>query len=1094
MHMTDDQQTVFLFSGQGSQYRHMGKVLYQKNKIFRQSMQELGQVADSLIGQSILDELYSSSKAKGEAFEETVITHPAIFMFEVSLARALIDAGIKPTAVIGVSLGEFAAAVIAGIISAKQMLSVVIKSAVIINDVCQSGGMLLVLGNKELYDDSLEPLGLSLAGIYSDNNFVVSGSNEQLQLAQQAMKTENIVTARLPVTHAFHSDELDKCARQLKVSGASIQFAMAQIPFYSCETASKITHLSADHFINVACNPIRFSDTIHHYFDQNKKHHSTFIDIAPSGSLSTLTKDLLDADNNADFKTIFSPYSDQIIDYKEALLKDEFMVNTKKMACIFPGQGAQVKGMGEHLFLKYPDYVEKANRILGWSVDAVCLNDPDGCLKQTQYTQPCLFVVNALAYLDHIETKPQPDFVMGHSLGEYNALFAAGVISFEQGVKLVKKRAELMSQTSDGGMAAVIGLRDKEIEAVLKNNGFSQCYIANKNTPSQTIISGDLAQIQEAKTVFLNAGSKAYIPLQVSGAFHSHFMQQAAIDFAAHLKQVNYKRSDIPVISNVTAKPHGSHIAALLQQQITQPVDWLNSVRYLLEQGVEEFIELSDKKVVTKMVKEITLHWSNNQKKSIQLESTIEQHNHQPPQTRSQGTDSQNKTAKLKDIKKQQPISTRIGNPAFLTDHRVQLPYVCGGMVHGIASPQMVVRCAQSGILSFLGTGALRPQRVEESILHIKKHLTNGESFGVNLLSGSRESDNVALFLKHNITRIEAAAYIIPSEPLIMYRLRGLGVQDGQTIIKHKVLAKLSRPEVAALFLAPAAANVVEKLLSEGKITPQQAELSKHVPLADDICVEADSGGHTDQGVTAVLLPAIIQLRDEAMQTYGYQKSIRIGSGGGIGTPSSAASAFILGADFILTGSINQCTVEAGTSDVVKSMLQDMRVQDTAYAPAGDMFELGARVQVLKRGVFFPARANRLFDLYTHHESLDEIDKATIDLLEKEYFKKSIAEVWDECREYRSQKDYERAMASPKLYMAYVFKWYFAMSNRLALAGKQERKVDFQIHTGPALGAFNQWVKGTDLEKWQARHVDDIAYKLMKETEILLYKAAKQYQ
>ncbi len=1111
MRMTNGQQTVFLFSGQGSQYRQMGRKLYENNTIFRQSMQDLDQVARTILDHSILYELYSPDKAKGEPFEQTIITHPAIFMFEVSLAKALIAAGVKPSVVIGVSLGEFAAAVIAGTISAKEMLSIVINSAVIINESCQKGGMLLVLGANDVFEHHLRSFGLSLAGTYSDTNFVVSGSDQQLQLAQQAMKTLNIVTARLPVIHAFHSDEIFKCASALKKSSVSTEFTAAQIPFYSCETASKIKHLSAEHFINIACNRIRFPDTIYQYFDENnnKNCHTTFIDIAPSSSLTTLTQALLDDDINADFKTVFSPYTDQLIDYKEALLKDKFMLPTKKTACIFPGQGAQVKGMGAHYFSKYSDYIEKANHILGWSVESICLNDPDGCLKETLYTQPCLFVVNALAYLDYIETQSKPDFVMGHSLGEYNALFAAGVITFEQGVKLVKKRAELMSQAPEGSMAAVIGLSDQEIQALLQNNGLTECYIANKNSPSQTIISGHSGQISEAKAPFLKQGCKAFIPLQVSGAFHSHLMQEAADEYAECLNQIDFKQAEIPVISNVTARPHDDQFASLLEQQITQPVDWLHGVQFLLDQGVDDFIELSDKKVLTKMVNEIRLHWSKNQEKdpdqSQPQESnpTLDQphNNNYPEKNNSEPNNPEKNNPEPKvtepiniNHKRRQSITSTIGDPAFLSDHHVQLPYVCGGMVHGIASAEMVIKCAQSGILSFLGTGALRPDRVEQSIIQIKEQLTNDETFGVNLLSGSRESDNVALFLKHKITRIEAAAYIIPSEPLILYRLRGLASHNGQLIIKHKVLAKLSRPEVAEYFFAPAAEDVVNKLLSQGKITAQQAELSKQAPLADDICVEADSGGHTDQGVTAVLLPAILQQRDEAMKKYGYRQTIRVGSGGGIGTPFSAASAFILGADFILTGSINQCTVEAGTSDTVKSMLQDMRVQDTAYAPAGDMFELGARVQVLKRGVFFPARANRLYDLYTHHESIDQIDKATIDLLEKEYFKKSIAEVWDDCREYRSDADCQRAMANPKLYMAYIFKWYFALSNRLALAGNKERKVDFQIHTGPALGAFNQWVEGTTMEKWQARHVDDIAYTLMKETEILLCNAARKYQ
>ena len=1071
MNKTDNQQTVFLFSGQGSQYRQMGRVLYEKNRTFRQSMVYLDVIVKKKLGFSVLSELYSKDKSKGDPFEETLITHPAIFMFEVSLAKALIVAGVVPTAVIGVSLGEFAAAVIAGMATQEEMLSAVIMSATTISDKCQNGGMLVVLGAISLYKNYLKEIGLSLAGVYLKNNFVVSGSDEQLFIAQKQMKAINIITARLPVTHAFHNKEMDKCIGKLTGLFSSIKFTKPTMPFYSCNSASVLAYLDASHFIDIACNPIRFPDTIYLYYhkNKNKNSHSTFIDVAPSGSISALIKELLDEHVNVDFRTIFSPYTDQLIDYKDILLKDTFMLPTNKTACLFPGQGAQIKGMGETLFSKYPDYLDQANKILGWSVESVCLNDPDGCLKETLYTQPSLFVVGALAYFDYLETEQKPDFVMGHSLGEYNALLAGGVITFETGVRLVKKRAELMSKAPDGAMAAVIGLSGNKIKLLLERLGFADCYIANKNSPNQTIISGNSNQIKQAKAIFLEAGCKAFIPLQVSGAFHSNLMKDAALEFAQFLQQFDFNEAKIPVISNVTAKPHDTNIALLLEQQITQPVEWSDSVSFLLDQGIDSFVELSEKKVVTNLVNEIKGHWLKNHKLKTPSKKTI--------------------------LNRNKPfLKTKIGNQEFLSAHNVVLPYVCGGMVHGIASTQMVIKCALSGILSFLGTGGLNPQKVEKAILLIQQQLVNDESFGVNLLSGSWEKENVALFLKHKITRVEAAAYIIPSESLVLYRVSGLATNNGEILINHKILAKLSRPEVASLFLAPASDNIVQKLLAEGKITQQQAELSKKIPLADDICVEADSGGHTDQGVTAILLPAILQLRDEAMVVYGYKDLIRIGSGGGIGTPSSAVSAFVLGADFVLTGSINQCTVEAGTSDLVKTMLQDMRVQDTAYAPAGDMFELGSRVQVLRRGVFFPARANRLYDLYTHHESIDEIDEITIKLLEKEYFKKPISDVWKECLAHHSQKDSDRALVSPKVYMAYIFKWYFGLSNRLALEGRKERKVDFQIHTGPALGAFNQWAKGTRIESWQARHVDEIAFKLMQETEKLICGAMKKYQ
>jgi len=241
--------------------------------------------------------------------------------------------------------------------------------------------------------------------------------------------------------------------------------------------------------------------------------------------------------------------------------------------------------------------------------------------------------------------------------------------------------------------------------------------------------------------------------------------------------------------------------------------------------------------------------------------------------------------------------------------------------------------------------------------------------------------------------------------------------------------------------------------------------------------------------VALALLPAMILLRDSLMARYRYEKRIRVGAAGGIGTPHAAAAAFMMGADFILTGSINQCTQEAGTSDAVKDLLQEINVQDTAYAPAGDMFELGAKVQVARRGLFFAARANKLYELYQRHGALEEIDARTRAQIEEKYFKRSFEDVWRETRAY-----YQTAMpqkmheieSNPKQKMALIFKWYFVHTTRLAMHGVNEQKVDYQIHCGPALGAFNQWVQDTELRVWRNRRVADLGKRIMNGTAELM--------
>jgi trans-AT polyketide synthase/acyltransferase/oxidoreductase domain-containing protein len=431
-----------------------------------------------------------------------------------------------------------------------------------------------------------------------------------------------------------------------------------------------------------------------------------------------------------------------------------------------------------------------------------------------------------------------------------------------------------------------------------------------------------------------------------------------------------------------------------------------------------------------------------------------------------------------------------LGDASFKRDYGLRYAYLAGAMYKGIASRQLVAALGEAGLMGYFGSGGLQLDEVEAAIRYIRGRLAKGQPYGVNLLCNLErpelEDRTVDLFLEHGVRNIEAAAFIRMTPSLVRWRLVGLRRgPDGSVLRPRRTLAKVSRPEVATAFLSPAPETIVRELLAAGKVTPLEAELSAAVPMADDICVEADSGGHTDQGVAFALLPAMFLLRDQLKAKHAYQQPIGLGAAGGIGTPHAAAAAFMMGADFILTGSINQCTVEAGTSDSVKDLLQELNVQDTAYAPAGDMFELGARVQVARRGLFFPARANKLFELYQQHNSIDEIDPKTRQQIQERYFKRSFEEVWNETRAHYAAVMPQRITdieGNPKQRMALIFKWYFVHSARLALQGSEDQKVDYQIHCGPAMGSFNQWVKGTELSPWRNRHVADVGVRLMEAT------------
>ncbi|MDT3250405.1 PfaD family polyunsaturated fatty acid/polyketide biosynthesis protein [Serratia sp. root2] len=435
----------------------------------------------------------------------------------------------------------------------------------------------------------------------------------------------------------------------------------------------------------------------------------------------------------------------------------------------------------------------------------------------------------------------------------------------------------------------------------------------------------------------------------------------------------------------------------------------------------------------------------------------------------------------------------RLGSAAFRQDYGVKYAYSSGSMYQGIASRKLVVTMARARMMSFFGSGGLSLPLLQEAILGIRSDL-NGESFGMNMLADyefpEKEMRRIELFLAHDIRFIEAAAYIAITPALVLYRLRGIHLgKDQQLVIPHMLMAKVSRPEVAEVFANPAPPDVVAQLYAQGLLTPQEVELAPRVPMAQDICVESDSAGHTDQGNAYVLFPAIARLCRDISARQGYQKPLRVGAAGGIGTPEAVMAAFMLGADFIITGSVNQCSVEAATSDEVKDMLQHINIQDTDYAPAGDMFEQGAKVQVLRRGVFFPARANKLYQLYQQYNSLDELPLAIKNQLEGKYFKRPLSAVWEDVKQYyqaRRPEMLEKIEGQPRRKMVAVFRWYFAYSSRLALAGDPENKVDYQVHCGPALGAFNQWVKGSAYEDWRNRHVDEIGEILMQEAASML--------
>ncbi len=739
-------------------------------------------------------------------------------------------------------------------------------------------------------------------------------------------------------------------------------------------------------------------------------------------------------------------------------------------AWVFSGQGSQHKGMGEGLFEQFPTLCDKANQILGYSIQELCLHDPDNNLGLTQYAQPALFIISALNYLVEIQNVPPPQFLAGHSLGEFNALFAAGCFDFETGLRLVKKRGELMGQVNGGSMIAVLGIESEKLIDYLTQNNLVHVDVANYNTASQIALSGPTDELKKITKALDRKNGIRCIPLNVSAAFHSRYMRSVSDEYSDFIRQFTFSAPQRTVISNVTALPYttADQIYELLSKQIYSPVRWYESMQFLLKQGVNELEEIKPGRILTKM-------WQ------------AARDNFDKPQNGQPHTP----TREVYHANNQQLISVTakdLGCPTFCQDYRVRYAYLAGSMYKGISSSALVIRMAQAGLMGFFGTGGLSLERIEDEIKTIQKNLGREGAYGLNFLhtldDPAREQALIDLYLQYDIRFIEAAAFMQITAPLIHFRFKDAYIDaKGNPVAARHVIAKVSRPEVAQAFMQPAPEHLLHQLVQNNQLTEQEAKIARLLPISDDICVEADSGGHTDAGVALTLIPTIIRLRDQMMESYAYAKRIRVGASGGIGTPEAAAAVFMLGADFILTGSVNQCSPEAANSPAVKDMLAQLNVQDTTYAPAGDMFELGAQVQVVRKGTLFPARANKLFHLYRTYESLEQIDVRTRRAVEEQYFKKSFDQVWQETKDYyvRSNQTHEieKALRNPKHKMALVFKWYFIHTTRIALEGDKNDQVNFQVHCGPAMGAFNQSVKGTHLEDWHNRHVDMIADYLM---------------
>ncbi|MEE2778962.1 MAG: PfaD family polyunsaturated fatty acid/polyketide biosynthesis protein [Myxococcota bacterium] len=429
-----------------------------------------------------------------------------------------------------------------------------------------------------------------------------------------------------------------------------------------------------------------------------------------------------------------------------------------------------------------------------------------------------------------------------------------------------------------------------------------------------------------------------------------------------------------------------------------------------------------------------------------------------------------------------------LGDRSFLTAHGCRFPYVVGEMARGIASADMVIAAARAGLMAFFGSAGLTMPTVDEAILKIQGALgTHIPNWGANLIHSPQESymemEFAELMLARGVRNISASAFMRLSPAVVLLSAKGLTRgADGSIQRRTHIFAKVSRVEVARPFMSPAPEAMLAPLVASGHLTQAEADLARLVPVAEDVSVEADSGGHTDNRPLPVLLPLIISLAEEVTAQYGYTQPPRVGAGGGLGTPAALASAFAAGAAYVITGSVNQCTVESALSADGRRLLAQASMADVAMAPAADMFELGVEVQVLKRGTFFAQRGRELYKTYRSYPSLEAIPEAERVALEEKVLGRSVQDIWDDTVLFfqdRDPSEIDRANKDPKHKMALVFRWYLFMGAQWARSGEESRRADYQIWCGPAMGAFNEWAKGSFLEPMENRTVVQVALNLL---------------
>lgn len=603
-------------------------------------------------------------------------------------------------------------------------------------------------------------------------------------------------------------------------------------------------------------------------------------------------------------------------------------------AVVFPGQGSQRPGMGADIFGRFPELVAEADAILGLSIENLCLNNPDARLDKTEFTQPAIFVVSVLRYRDLSAQAPAPAFVAGHSLGEYMALAVAEVFDFATGLRIVQRRGLLMGEAYGGGLVAILGVDADRVAHLLSDKGITGVEIANINSPEQVVVGGRKDRLQKLLEACDSQSIRA-VPLRVSGAFHTSHMAEAAAKFADFLSEFEFAPPKIPVISNVTGRPHeAGGIGQRLMQQMVKPVLWSQCVETMLEAGVTEFVEIGTPPILMPIIANVRRHVDARRSESAPAPA--------PAPTRAA---------------KEVP-SRYLGENGFCRNFNCARPVISGSLGHGISGTRLVQALAKAGVLSFLDTEGWELEAIDDALAELSANPDTRSRFGVSLRADLEAPDAderlVNLLLRNNVRCIEVSGYPEPSGALLRYRAESRqNAAHGDT--HNRVIARVGTVDAASAFLLGAL-----PVPKHGKISRHLPEIAQ-APWVDALCIDLQAW-RSNGGAPWSLFLAALEWRDAYSQRANGAPFF-VGASGTIWGPESVTAPLAMGADFTSAGSIYLLADEACLDEDTKRALRGgtgryEEVPDWHYP------ELGTRSWSFVRDRLLSQAAWKLHELY----------------------------------------------------------------------------------------------------------------------------------